>query len=51
MKFDKEKASTAATIRIDGAVALAMAISTASKVVADTGKALSDAILARGGFA
>ena len=51
LKPDKEKSTTAATIRIDPLVAMLMAIAMASKVEVDMGKALSDAILARGGFA
>jgi phage terminase large subunit-like protein len=46
-KLDKKRSSG----RIDGLVALAMAISTANTIPVDPGKALNDAIIARGGLA
>ena len=50
-KLDKSKTSKAGMTRIDGAVALIMAMGAVSKRSADPGKSLNDAILARGGFA
>ena len=49
-KFDKGK-SNAATVRIDGAVALTMSIGLASRRQPDPGKLLEAAIMERGGFA
>ena len=50
-KFDKRKSSKAATVRIDGAVALAMATGIATFKAPDPARDLERAILQRGGFA